>query len=143
MVSFLFCSVLSLSDPIPPSAGAVVSRWLNGLPQSPFQLGLSLIGSKLISNEPLSPAETDSLAERGSDGEDGRRRARRTRGRLKAKRRTDGRHTGLLSDVCQPDGGQQLYLLPFEPRVSRGHGGKLAVRGRTSIATFTRYNQTR
>lgn len=61
--------MLSLSDTIPPLRLApVVSRWLNGLPQSPFQLGLSLIGSKLISNEPLSPAETDSLAERAATG---------------------------------------------------------------------------
>lgn len=42
----------------------VVSQWLNGLPQSPFQLRLSLIGSKLIRNEPLSQAETDSLTQR-------------------------------------------------------------------------------
>lgn len=47
-----------------PQLLPVVSQWLNGLPQSPFQLRLSLIGSKLIRNEPLSPAETDSLTER-------------------------------------------------------------------------------
>lgn len=48
----------------PPKLLPVVSHWLNGLPQSPFQLRLSLIGSKLIKNEPLSPAETDNLTER-------------------------------------------------------------------------------
>lgn len=50
--------------PSPPQLLPVVSQWLNCLPQSPFQLRLSLIGSKLIRNEPLSSAETDSLTER-------------------------------------------------------------------------------
>lgn len=64
LVSFLHFILLPLLNP--PRLLPVVSLWLNGLPQSPFQLRLSLIGSKLIRNEPLSPAETDSLTERAA-----------------------------------------------------------------------------
>lgn len=66
LVSFLYFILpprLSFIDTIPQLL-PVVSQRLNGLPQSPFQLRLSLIGSKLIRNEPLSPAETDSPTER-------------------------------------------------------------------------------
>jgi len=54
----------------------VVSRRLNRLPQLPFQLRLSLIGSKLIRNEPERP-----IARREEEGGGGEGGGRRRRGR--------------------------------------------------------------